>query len=88
MRRRHGHLSAMCASAYRQVREGRRHLALALSRLWVSVHAHYATGAPSVAKVAGRVPLLPWGLDERAGQDVRRASELSAEVDPPLCHRA
>jgi hypothetical protein len=88
MRRSHGHLSEMCASAYRQVREGRRHPALALSRLWLSVHAHHATGAPSVAKVAGRVSLLPRGLDERAGQDVRRASELGVEVDPPLCYRA
>jgi hypothetical protein len=41
-----------------------------------------------VAKIAGRVSLLPWRLDARAGQDVRRTSELGAEVDPPLCHSA
>ena len=41
-----------------------------------------------MATVTRRVSLLPWHLDERAGEDVRRPPELGVEMDPALCDDA
>src|ERR1700739_4290817 len=65
--------------------EGSGQTALALSGLWLSVYVHHAAWAATVAKIASRLSLLSWRLDERLGEDVRGVGQHDPDLDSPVC---
>jgi len=84
--RQYARVSEMHASAHRQGREGQGQSALALSGLWLSIHARHARRETLVADGSGGVPRWSRCCPARVGEKVRRPCECRTPLELALRH--